>query len=71
MPKLLNVPSLSPNSTSTKSTFNFLSVLTPINMGEPRRVQTISSGKWVDLKTNANEPSYLVRFSPSTCASMQ
>lgn len=45
------------NSTSTKSTFNFFSVLTPINRGEPRLATTISLGKWTALlKTNAKEP---------------
>lgn len=45
------------SSTSTKSTLSFRSVLTPIKRGDPRLVATISSGKWVDLKTKAKDPS--------------
>jgi hypothetical protein len=40
-----SAPSLFGSSTSTKSTFNLRSVLTPINNGEPLRAATISSGK--------------------------
>jgi hypothetical protein len=32
--------------------------LTPIRRGDPRRAATISSGKWVDLKTKAKDPSW-------------
>ena len=57
----LSLESWPANSTSTKSTFNFWSVLTPIKRGEPRRAVTISLGKWGDLKTNAKEPSSSLR----------
>lgn len=64
---LLASPPAAGNSTSTKSTLSFFSVLTPTSNGDPRLVATSSPGKWVDFRIKAKAPSYHIDISNVRC----